>query len=217
MTRFARIRPDGEERERLSCLDCGHVFYENPKVVVGAVVLHDERVLLCRRAIEPRHGFWTLPAGYLELGETSAEGAMRETLEEAGASIVLDGILAIYNISRIGQIQIIYRARFADPASPVMAAGAESLEIGLFAWADIPWSELAFPTVRWALDAWKQVGTSPLLAPFGNPSHDPRGVGTIPGSVQDDPHVHAPVAAAADDLQQQIPLHPPHPMSRRPT
>jgi ADP-ribose pyrophosphatase YjhB (NUDIX family) len=217
MTRFARIRPDGEDRERLSCLDCGHVFYENPKVVVGAVVLHDERVLLCRRAIEPRHGFWTLPAGYLELGETSAEGAMRETLEESGASIVLDGILAIYNISRIGQIQIIYRARFADPANPVMSAGTESLEIGLFAWADIPWSELAFPTVRWALDAWKQVGNAPLLAPFGNPSHDPRGVGTIPGSVQDDPDRHALLTAGADDLQQQIPLHPPHPLSRRPT
>ncbi|MGI4748108.1 MAG: NUDIX domain-containing protein [Janthinobacterium lividum] len=180
MSRFARIQPDGEDRERLSCLDCGHIFYENPKVVVGAVVVQDERVLLCRRAIEPSRGLWTLPAGYLELHETAAEGAMREVAEEAGASIVLDGILAIYNISRIGQVQIIYRGRFTDPANPVIEAGVESLEVGLFDWAGIPWSEIAFPSVRWALDAWRQIGQAPLLAPFGNPADDPRGEGILP-------------------------------------
>src|ERR1700712_3514525 len=105
MPRFSRIMPAGDNRERVSCLDCGHVFYENPKIVVGAVVIHDGRVLLCRRAIEPRRGFWTLPAGYLELNETPAEGAIRETLEEAGAAIAIDGILAIYSIGRIGQVQ----------------------------------------------------------------------------------------------------------------
>ncbi|WP_419730569.1 NUDIX hydrolase [Lichenicola sp.] len=179
MSRFARIQPEGEERERLSCLDCGHVFYENPKVIVGAVVVHEDRVLLCRRAIEPRQGFWTLPAGYLELGETSAEGAKREVLEEAGARITLDGILAIYDISRIGQVQIIYRARFADAGDPVAEAGPESLEIGLFDWAGIPWGEIAFPSVHWALDAWQRVGQGPLLAPFGNPIDDPRGEGRL--------------------------------------
>ena len=217
MSRFARIRPDGEERERLSCLDCGHVFYENPKVVVGALVRQDDRVLLCRRAIEPRRGYWTLPAGYLELGETSAEGAIRETREEAGAEIVLDGILAIYNISRIGQLQIIYRARFADPADPAAAAGPESLEIGLFDWAGIPWDELAFPTVRWALDAWRQIGDAPLLAPFGNPAEDPRGTGTIPGTSPGDADIAGEDHPDRLLTQQQTPLQPPHPMSRRPS
>ena len=115
MSRFVRIRPEGDDRERLSCPDCGYVEYENPKVVVGSVVEHDGRVLLCRRAIEPRRGFWTLPAGYLELGETAAEGAVRECLEEATARIVVDGILAVFDVSRIGQVHILYRGRFADP------------------------------------------------------------------------------------------------------
>ncbi len=210
MSRFARIHPDGEERERLSCLDCGHVFYENPKVVVGAVVVQDGRVLLCRRAIEPQRGFWTLPAGYLELGETTAEGAIRETREESGAVIALDGILALYSISRIDQVQIIYRARFADPARPHIAAGTESLDVGLFEPASIPWSELAFPTVRWALEAWQRVGDGPLLAPAGNPPDDPRGDG-VPVPCPDAPP--APLDALPG---QQLPPHPQHPMSRRP-
>ncbi len=207
MSRFARIHPDGEERERLSCLDCGHVFYENPKVVVGAVVMHEHRVLLCRRAIEPQRGFWTLPAGYLELGETTAEGAVRETREESGAVIVLDGILALYSISRIDQVQIIYRARFADPAQPAFAAGTESLAVDLFDWASIPWSEIAFPTVRWALEAWHRIGDAPLLAPAGNPPDDLRGDGT--------PFPRPDAAPARLDALpgQQIPQHP---LSRRP-
>ncbi len=210
MSRFARIHPDGEERERLSCLDCGHVFYENPKVVVGAVVVHDDRVLLCRRAIEPQRGFWTLPAGYLELGETTAEGAIRETREESGAVIVLDGILALYSISRIDQVQIIYRARFADPARPHVAAGTESLEVELFDWGSIPWREIAFPTVRWALDAWHRIGDGVLLAPAGNPPDDLRGDG-LPG-----PRPEAVAATPGAPSGQQIPPHPQHPMSRRP-
>lgn len=217
MSRFARIRPEGEERERLSCLDCGHVFYENPKVVVGAVVTHGDRVLLCRRAIEPRRGYWTLPAGYLELGETASEGAIRETREEAGADIVLDGILAFYDISRIGQVQIIYRGRFADPDNPEAAAGPESLEIGLFDWAGIPWTELAFPTVGWALDAWHRLGHAPLAAPFGNPADDPRGVGGIPRQASGAEGAAADGTDAALLAEPHIPFHPPHPMSRRPT
>ncbi len=175
MSRFVRIRPEGDERERLSCLDCDHVEYENPKIVVGSVVVSEGRVLLCRRAIEPRRGYWTLPAGYLELGETTAEGAVRECLEEATARIVLDGILAIYNVSRIGQVHILYRARFAKPDRPAIAAGLESEAVGLFGWDEIPWSDIAFPTVGWALEAWRAQGDAPLSAPHGNPGQDPRG------------------------------------------
>ncbi|WP_428392460.1 NUDIX domain-containing protein [Lichenicoccus sp.] len=181
MPRFARAVPDGENRERVSCLDCGHVFYENPKIVVGAVVAHAGRILLCRRAIEPRRGFWTLPAGYLELHETPAEGAAREALEEAGARIVIDGILAIYSISRIAQVQIIHRARFAGSGEPSIEAGEESLEVGLFAFDDLPVEDIAFPTVHWAIEAYRRIGDAPLAAPAGNPPQDPRGEGALPG------------------------------------
>ncbi|MEJ1977413.1 MAG: NUDIX hydrolase [Acetobacteraceae bacterium] len=176
MPQFSRTIPAGDNRERDVCSVCGYVAYENPKVVAGSVVVHDGKVLLCRRAIEPRSGFWTLPAGYLELNETTAEGARREALEEAGADIALDGILALYDVSRISQIQIIYRASLVTPG---IAAGIESLEVGLFAWDDIPWNMLAFPTVRWALQAWHDAGPGPLGAPAGNPTEDIRGVRRI--------------------------------------
>lgn len=182
MPEFIRRIPEGDERERLICPDCGHVAYENPKIVVGAVVTAGDRVLLCRRAIEPRYGFWTLPAGYLELGETIEEGAMREAWEEAQARIRLDGILGVYSISRIGQVQILFRGRFDghEKGSPQFAAGPESLEVGLFGWEHIPWDRIAFPTVRWALEAWRHAGTtSKLGAPAGNPAEDPRGVRRI--------------------------------------
>ncbi len=172
MPEFTYAIPAGDTRERAICSTCGFIDYANPRIVAGAVVADAGKVLLCRRAIEPRSGFWTLPAGYLELHETSAEGARREAMEEAGANIVLDGILAIYDVSRIGQIQIIYRASLADPA---IAAGEESLEVRLFAWDDIPWGEIAFPTVRWALHAWRDSAGGPIGAPFGNPEEDPRG------------------------------------------
>ena len=148
--------PEGDNRERLVCLSCGFVLYRNPKVVVGAVIEHDGRVLLCRRAIDPRKGFWTIPAGYLELAETAAEGARREAREEAGAEIVLDGMLAVYSIPRISQVQVIYAARLVRPD---FAPGVETLEARLAAWADIPWAELAFPSVRWALEHWRERAT----------------------------------------------------------
>jgi ADP-ribose pyrophosphatase YjhB (NUDIX family) len=132
-------------------------------------------VLLCRRAIEPRRGFWTLPAGYLELDETLEEGAAREALEEAQATITIDGILAVFSIARIGQVQVIFRARFADAALPRFAAGPESLDVALYAWDAIPWDEIAFPSVRWALNAWRQSGAGALGAPVGNPPDDRRG------------------------------------------
>ena len=177
MADFARSIPDGDTLERAVCTRCGFVDYQNPKVVAGAVVVHDGAVLLCRRAIEPRRGFWTLPAGYLELMETVEEGAMREAWEEAEARIVLDGILACYSISRIGQVQIIFRARFDGVAS--FAPGPESLDVRLFAWADIPWDELSFPSVHWSLEAWRAAGAGPLGAPATNPAADRRGVNRL--------------------------------------
>ena len=176
MADFVRSIPAGDTRERQVCATCGFVAYENPKIVVGSVVAEDGRVLLCRRAIEPRMGFWTLPAGYLELNETTAEGARREAMEEAGADIALDGVLALYDVSRIGQVQVMYRARFATPG---IEAGEESLEVRMFAWEDIPWESLAFPTVRWALQAWRELGSAPVGAPAGNPDEDRRGTKRI--------------------------------------
>jgi ADP-ribose pyrophosphatase YjhB (NUDIX family) len=185
MPGFIRRIPEDDNRERLVCADCGFISYENPKVVVGSVVVADGRVLLCKRAIEPRLGFWTLPAGYLELGETLAEGALREAQEEAEAAIELDGILGVFSIVRIGQVLVIFRARFPSGAEPHFAAGSESLEVGLFAWDQIPWDEIAFPSVHWALDAWHRSGQAALGRPAGNPQDDPRGVherGVVPSA-----------------------------------
>lgn len=158
--------PDGDNRERLVCPDCGFVNYENPKIVVGAVCSWHDRLLLCRRAIEPRRGFWTIPAGYLELHETTEAGAMREAAEEACTSIVIDGLLGVYTIPRISQVQLIYRAELETGE---FAAGEETLELDLFGWDEIPWAELAFPSVRWALGHWREVGGMSRWAPFSNP------------------------------------------------
>ena len=176
MPEFVRTIPDGDTTERQVCKACGYVAYENPKIVVGSVVSEDGHVLLCRRAIEPRSGFWTLPAGYLELNETTAEGARREAMEEAGADIAIDGLLALYDVSRIGQVQVMYRASFARPG---IQAGIESLEVRMFAWEDIPWNTIAFPTVHWALQAWRDAGSGALGAPAANPDSDRRGTNRI--------------------------------------
>jgi len=145
--------PEGDNRERLVCSDCGFIQYENPKIVVGSVCTWGDRILLCRRAINPRKGFWTLPAGYLELHETTADGALREAWEEARAKLEIEGVLAVYSIPRLSQVQVIFRARLA---SDEIAAGPESAEVGLFAWPEIPWAEIAFPSVRWALGHYRE-------------------------------------------------------------
>lgn len=163
---FVRQVPDGDSRARLVCADCGFVNYENPKVVVGAVVRHEGRILMCRRAIDPRRGFWTLPAGYLELNETTPEGAKREAWEEARAKIEIDGLLAVYSIPRLSQVQVMFRARLADPA---VEPGPESLEVRLFAWDEIPWAEIAFPSVRWALAHCREIGEARHFAARTNP------------------------------------------------
>ncbi|MBC9179398.1 NUDIX hydrolase [Pseudoroseomonas ludipueritiae] len=177
--RFQRIRPPGDEHERLTCTECGFIAYENPKIIAGAVVEVEGGVLLCRRAIEPRAGFWTLPAGYMELGETVEEAAAREAWEEAQARIQPEGILAIYSIARIGQVQVLFRARLAEPG---WAAGPESLEVRVFAWEDIPWEEIAFPSARWALHEWHRTRGQPLGVPAMNPPEDPRGMRPLPNA-----------------------------------
>jgi ADP-ribose pyrophosphatase YjhB (NUDIX family) len=182
MSSFVRQIPEGDNRERMVCAACGHVAYENPKVIVGAVVVAGDRVLLCRRAIEPRKGFWTLPAGYMELGETLEEGAAREAREEAEADIVIEGILGVFSIARIGQVQVIFRACFADSGPPVFGPGEESQEVRLFRHDEIPWDEVAFPSVHWALNAWRASCDEPLGRPAGNPPEDRRGVHRIPPS-----------------------------------
>lgn len=143
-----RTIPANDDRERLTCPECGYIAYENPKIVVGSVVTWGEKFLLCKRAINPRAGFWTLPAGFLELNESTEEGAKREAWEEARAKIEIDALLGVYNIIRLSQVQMMYRARLTVPE---FEAGPESLEVGLFDWAEIPWDDLAFPSVHWAL------------------------------------------------------------------
>ncbi|WP_207455297.1 NUDIX hydrolase [Azospirillum sp. SYSU D00513] len=166
--------PPGEDRERLTCPDCGYIAYRNPLIVVGSVASWagpdgEERILLCRRAIEPRLGFWTLPAGYMEERESSMEGAAREAWEEARARIEIDSLLAVYDIPRISQVQLIYRARLL---SPDVAPGPESEEVALFRWEEIPWEELAFPTVRWALREHRDRRGRSDYAPAVNPTPD---------------------------------------------
>ena len=159
---FSRRIPPGDEIERAVCDACGFVDYENPKIVTGSVVTSaDGRVLLCRRAIEPGYGLWTLPAGYLELGESPAEGAVREAWEEARARIEIVGTLGLYTIRRLSQVQVIHHARLVDP---MIAAGPESLEVRLFPRDAIPLAEIAFPSVRWALeDAARLAPEGPLF------------------------------------------------------
>lgn len=163
---FSRQVPPGDDRARLICDACGHVQYENPKVVVGSVVRWQGRILMARRAIPPRTGFWTLPAGYLELGETPEAGAMREAWEEARARIALDALLGVYAIPRISQVQLIFRGALLDPE---VSAGPESQEVALYTWDDIPWDDIAFPSVRWALTHAREVGDAVGFAPRNNP------------------------------------------------
>lgn len=145
---FLRVVPEGEDRERLTCQRCGFIAYDNPKVVVGSVATWEGKVLLCRRAIEPRRGLWTLPAGFLELNETPEEGALREADEEARARLRIVDLLAVYTVRHISQVQLFYRAELL---SPDVAPGPESLEVALFDPGAIPTGEIAFPSVHWAL------------------------------------------------------------------
>jgi ADP-ribose pyrophosphatase YjhB (NUDIX family) len=141
----SRRIPPGDDRERFICDACGAIHYQNPKIVTGCLVVHANRVLLCKRAIAPRAGLWTLPAGFLENGETTIEGAIRETREEACANVAVHGLYTLFNLPHISQIYMFFRADLLDLD---FRAGPESTEVRLFTEADIPWSELAFPVVR---------------------------------------------------------------------
>ena len=165
---FSVRRPEGDTHERHVCDACGWIHYVNPKVVVGSVVTSGTKFLLCRRAIEPRKGFWTLPAGFLEVGESAEEGAKREAREEAEAEIEINALLAVYSVTHISQIQIMFRAELMGGIAP----GPESLEVGLFEWTDIPWEEIAFPSVKWALTQWREVEGQAGFAAFTNPKED---------------------------------------------
>ena len=165
---FARRTLPGDDHERSVCDRCGYVAYENPKVVAGSVAsAPDGRLLLARRAIEPRDGYWTLPAGYMEMNESVEDAARREAREEAGAELDLDRVLAIYSVPRIGQVQVMFRARLTNPGA--IAPGVESREVGLFAWQDLPWDDFAFPTVHWALRHWREAEGSNRFGVFSNP------------------------------------------------
>jgi ADP-ribose pyrophosphatase YjhB (NUDIX family) len=154
--------PAGEDRPRDVCQACGLIHYSNPRVVVGSVCTWEGRVLLCRRAIDPRKGFWTLPAGFLELGESTADGARREAWEEARAKLDLRDLLALYDLPHIGQVQVFFRAPLvSDDVTP----GPESLEVRLFAWDEVPWADLAFPTVHWALEYFRATQDQARIVP----------------------------------------------------
>ncbi|MFM1897019.1 MAG: hypothetical protein RLZZ385_2093 [Pseudomonadota bacterium] len=143
--------PAGDDKLRHCCTVCDAVFYQNPKNIVGTVPVFRNQVLLCRRAIEPRHGKWTLPAGFLENGETLLDGAVRETLEEAGARVIVDqqNLYTLFNLPYINQVYLFFRAQLRDLD---FAPGTESLEVRLFSKPEIPWSEIAFPVVRSTLE-----------------------------------------------------------------
>ena len=157
--------PVGDTRERRVCQRCDFIDYQNPRIVAGSVVTQADKILLCRRAIEPRKGFWTLPAGFMELGETVEEAARREAQEEALADIEIDQTLAVYSVARIGQVQIMFRARLKGG----FGVGPESAEVALFNWSDIPWAQLAFPTVVWALSDYARTRHLAAFAPAFNP------------------------------------------------
>lgn len=145
--------PEGDSLPRHICPACGTIHYQNPKMVVGSIPVWEDKVLLCRRAIEPKYGLWTLPAGFMENSETTAEGALRETWEEAGARVELDSLYTLFNLPHINQVYFMFRARLLDLN---YQPGIESLEVKLFAEHEIPWDEIAFRTVKASLELYFQ-------------------------------------------------------------
>ena len=142
--RIERRVPEGDTLPRDVCADCGTIHYQNPKIVVGCLPQWERRILLCRRAIEPRYGLWTLPAGFLENGETLVDGALRETLEEADARVAIEDLYAVISLPQINQVYMMFRARLLDLA---FGPGSESLEVRLFDESEVPWEAIAFRTI----------------------------------------------------------------------
>ncbi len=145
--------PEGDSKVRACCPKCQQIHYENPKIVGGTIPIYQNKVLLCKRAIEPRYGFWTLPAGFMELNETTAECALRETWEEAQAKVTLGPVFTIFDVLQANQVHIFYRAYLTEP---IFCAGPESLDVQLFSFDSIPWNDLAFKTVVNTLHIFKE-------------------------------------------------------------
>lgn len=141
--------PEGDSLVRAVCDKCGHIQYQNPKIVVGCLPTYGERILMCKRAIEPRYGLWTLPAGFMENEESAPEGAAREALEEANARVEIEDLYTVYSIPHISQVYMMFRAKLLDPD---VSPGIESLEVKLVTEAEIPWDQLAFTMVRRSLE-----------------------------------------------------------------
>ena len=142
--------PEGDNRERHMCLDCGEIQYQNPKIIAGCLPVWEDKILLCKRAIEPRYGTWTIPAGFMENGETIEQGAARETREEALAEVTDLELYQIFNVTRVNQIYMLFRARLIDPKG--YGVGSESLEVELFDEKDIPWEGISFKVIHQTLE-----------------------------------------------------------------
>ena len=168
---FTVIVPPDDNRDRLVCGDCGWIHYENPRIIVGAVVRSGTNLLFCRRAIRPRYGYWTVPGGFMELGESPEDGAKREVFEEAGATVEIRALLGIYAVPRIGQVHLMY---LADLVGNEFRAGDESLDVQLFpATAEgIPWEDLAFPVNHWTLRDFLSLEGRDVLQPFTATAED---------------------------------------------
>jgi len=154
--------PEGDNRERFVCTDCDTIHYQNPRIIAGCLPIWQDRVLLCKRAIDPRSGYWTLPAGFLENGETTAQGAARETLEEANARVDHLELYTVFSLPHISQVYMFFRAELRDLD---FSAGEESLEVGLYAEDAIPWDNLAFPVITQSLQCYfedRQHGSFPV-------------------------------------------------------
>lgn len=164
--------PHGDQRLRDVCNHCHTVHYQNPRVITGALAVYQDKVLLCKRAIEPRKGYWTLPGGFLELGETIEAGAARETLEEACANVTIESLFTLFNVVHVGQLSAFFLARLE---SPEFSPGEESEEVALFAEHEIPWDQLAFSTITRTLRLFfsdRQQGVFPMrLELISPPEH----------------------------------------------
>lgn len=163
--------PEGDTFLRAVCDACGTVHYENPKIVVGCVPVYGDRILLCKRAIEPRHGLWTLPAGFMENGESASQGAAREALEEANARVEIEDLYTVYSIPHISQVYMMFRARLLDED---FSAGTESLEVKLVTEDEIPWDQLAFAMVKRTLEHFLQDRRVGIYVPRFGDIHPPQ-------------------------------------------
>ena len=163
--------PEGDSLPRAVCDACGTIHYENPKIVVGCLPVYGDRILMCKRAIEPRYGLWTLPAGFMENDESATQGAMREALEEANARVEIEDLYTVYSIPHISQVYMMFRARLVDPD---VSPGIESLEVKLVTEDEIPWDQLAFAMVRRTLQHFLEDRKTGLFVPRFGDIHPPQ-------------------------------------------